>query len=254
MLLRAKEAAEDAGYTVLHMYVDGLWIKHTEDSAAHIRHVLNEIMARTGLPITLEGIYRFIAFLPSQLDERVPVANRYYGVFKDSSLKVRGIEARRHDTPPFIARAQLDILRCLAAATPDELPETYLHGVVGLLRERLADLRDGRIELAHLLVTQRVSRTADEYKVSSPAARAIKQLEFEGKHLRPGQYIRFLYTRGEPGVYAWNCSTPPDPKTVNTKRYGDLLFRAAGSVLQPLVDEAVLRQWVLDGIRQLPLS
>ena len=27
MLLRAKEAAEDLGFTVLHMYVDGLWVK-----------------------------------------------------------------------------------------------------------------------------------------------------------------------------------------------------------------------------------
>jgi DNA polymerase II len=26
-LLRAKEAAEDMGFTVLHMYVDGLWVQ-----------------------------------------------------------------------------------------------------------------------------------------------------------------------------------------------------------------------------------
>lgn len=82
-LLRAKEAAEDLGYEVLHMYVDGLWVKkpgvrHNEQ----VRPLLDEITVRTGLPIALEGIYRWVAFLPSRLDARVPVANRYFGVFQ----------------------------------------------------------------------------------------------------------------------------------------------------------------------------
>jgi DNA polymerase-2 len=43
-LLRAKEAAEDLGYEVLHMYVDGLWVKkpgvrHNEQ----VRPLLDEI-------------------------------------------------------------------------------------------------------------------------------------------------------------------------------------------------------------------
>lgn len=253
MLLQAKEAAEDAGYSVLHMYVDGLWIKHKDGSAANIQAVLNEIMTRTGLPIALEGIHRYIAFLPSRLDERVPVANRYYGVFQDGSLKLRGIEARRHDTPPFIAQVQIEILQHLARAAPDQLPESYLRGVVVLLRRRLADLESGQIEAASLLVTQRVSRAGREYQVSSPAARAIKQLDSEGKELRAGQYVQFLYTCGEPGVYAWNQFAPPDPKALDLKRYGDLLLRAAGSVLQPLIDEVSLRHWVLNGIHQLTL-
>ena len=28
----------------------------------------------------------------------MPVPNRYFGVFEDGTLKVRGIEERRHDT------------------------------------------------------------------------------------------------------------------------------------------------------------
>ncbi len=34
-LLRAKEAAEDLGFTVLHMYVDGLWVK--KDGASQVQ-------------------------------------------------------------------------------------------------------------------------------------------------------------------------------------------------------------------------
>lgn len=253
MLLRAKEAAEDAGYEIVHMYVDGLWIKQSEDAAADIQTVLATVTARTCLPIVLEGIYRFVAFLPSQLNQDVPVANRYYGVFRDGSLKVRGIEARRHDTPPFVAQTQLDLLKQLSQVTPSQLPEAYLRAVVKLLRQRLDALCTGQVELAQLLVTQGVSRAVEEYKVASPVARAMRQLAAEGKVLKPGQHIRFLYTRGEPGVYAWDLATLPDPQIVDTKRYSDLLLRAAGSVLQPLIDEATLRDWVLQGIQQLPL-
>ena len=94
-------------------------------------------------PIALEGIYRWVAFLPSRMDERVPVANRYFGVFRDGSFKVRGIEARRHDTPPFIAAAQLRLLETLAAA--DGPPADQLPAAVALLRDWLADLRAGRV-------------------------------------------------------------------------------------------------------------
>jgi DNA polymerase-2 len=254
MLLRAKEAAEDAGYCVLHMYVDGLWVKHEEGNEITIGEVLDEITARTGLPISLEGIYRFVAFLPSRLDERVPVPNRYYGIFQDGSLKMRGIETRRHDTPPFVARVQKEILQQLANANSDRPLETQLPGIVDVLRQRLDELHSGKIEVTDLLVTHRVSRTSEEYKASSPAARAMQQLQAVGKQLRPGQSIRFLYMQGKPGVHAWNLPTPPNLNSIDTHRYSTLLIRAASSILQPFIEETRLRSWVLGEAEQLPLK
>ena len=57
----------------------------------------------------------------------MPVANRYFGVFQDGSLKLRGLEARRGDTPPWIARRQIALIEALAklpgeAAGPGCLP------------------------------------------------------------------------------------------------------------------------------------
>jgi DNA polymerase II len=63
-LLRAKEAAEDMGFTVLHLYVDGLWVAALSiPSSADLQPLMEEILARTGLPIALEGIYKWVAFL-----------------------------------------------------------------------------------------------------------------------------------------------------------------------------------------------
>jgi DNA polymerase elongation subunit (family B) len=246
-LLRAKEAAEDCGGEVLHMYVDGLWVQLPGvTEKAGLQALLVEVSRRTGLPVSLEGIYRWVAFLPSRVDPRRPVANRYFGVFQDGEIKVRGIEARRQDTPPFIARTQMEVLEILAGAPgaeelPGELPQA-----LALLRRQLRQLRLGRAPLEELLVTQKLSRELGEYRVPSPVARAAAQLEAAGKPTRPGQYIRFLYTRGKPGVHAWDRPTPPDPAALDTARYTELLLRAASTVLGPLgADEATLRDWLL---------
>ncbi|MBP7044658.1 MAG: hypothetical protein KBE23_18030 [Chloroflexi bacterium] len=253
-LLRAKEAAEDLGYTVLHMYVDGLWVQRPDLSGGgSVQPLLDEIVQRTGLPIALEGIYRWVAFLPSRLDERVPIANRYFGAFVDGRLKTRGIAARRHDTAPFVAETQLAILQRLAAVPDGQPLASALPDVLALLRQRAHALRGGRIPAAQLLVSQRLSRTLDEYRTPSPAARAAAQLAAVGKERRPGQRIRFVYTRGEPGVCAWDLpEVVLETAVIDAPRYLDLLARAAHAILQPLgVDEQMLRDWLRGDAYQL---
>lgn len=245
-LLRAKEAAEDLGFTVLHLYVDGMWIaKPGASQVIDFQPVLDSISARTGLPIALEGVYRWLAFLASRMDARVPVANRYFGVFQDGRVKVRGIEARRRDTPPFIARMQADMLKILAQVSRDESVDLHLPRLLTLLRGQLAALRDGRLPLEQLLVAQKLSRALDEFRTPSPVARAAAQLQAAGKTTSPGERVRFLYTRGEPGVHAWNLPNPPDPANIDTDRYSELLLRAAATILEPFgVSEQLLGQWL----------
>jgi DNA polymerase-2 len=255
VLLLAKEAAEAQGCTVLHLYVDGLWVSRPGASrVADFQPLLDEIAARSGLPIALDGIYRWVAFLPSRRNERIPVANRYFGVFQDGSLKVRGIEARREDTPPFIVQTQMEMLEILAQAPDaDALPD-YLPMALARLRRSLNDLNTGRLALEDCLVTQKVSRTLEEFRTPSPAAVALAQLQAAGKSLRPGQRIRFLYLRGEPRVQAWDTPDLPPVAALDTARYRTLLLRAASTILQPLgMDETLLRDWMSDRAVALPL-
>jgi DNA polymerase-2 len=242
-LLRAKEAAEDLGFTVLHLYVDGLWVKQAGvKEPADFEPLLEAIAERTGLPIALDGVYRWVAFLPSRVDARLPVANRYFGVFQDNSLKVRGIEARRRDAPEFVAGVQMQILKLLARPQEASGWPQALEQAIRLLRRRLAALRLGQVPLAALVVHQRLSRSLEEYRTPSPAARAAAQLQAVGKQTRPGQRVAFIYLRGAPGVHAWNLPQAPDPAAVDVERYAELLLRAAGAVLGPFgLGEGLLR-------------
>ncbi len=227
-LLRAKEAAESLGYEVLHMYVDGLWVQR--EDMTDINSLLEEVRARSGLPVALDGIYRWVVFLPSRVNERRSVANRYFGVFQSGEIKVRGIAARRRDTAAWIGKVQMELLEILAQGAE---PREALPGATAWLHRCLGELRAGHIPPAQLLLAQRLTREIEDYRSPSPAARAAGQLKEAGKIIKPGQRVRFLYTLGKPGVYAWDLPVKPDLSALDLLRYRELLLRAAAEVLGP---------------------
>ena len=241
ILLQAKEAAEELGFAVLHLYVDGIWInKEGCKSVKDFDALLAAIHERTGLPIALDGIFRWIAFLPSKQDARISVANRYFGVFQDGSTKERGIELRRQDTPLFVAKAQRKILNILAQAEDARGLPFYLPKIRALVDERLNALRNGRVPLEDLIVRQRLSRELDEYRTPSPAARAAAQLKEIGRNLRPGQSVRLLFMRGESNVRAWDLPEAPNPAEIDLVYYRKLLLEAVNTILEPIQESEKL--------------
>lgn len=255
-LLVAKETAEDLGFRVLHLYVDGMWVqKDGCETPGDFLPLLNEIVDRTSLPIALDCIYHWVAFLPARQDRRLSVPNRYFGVRQDGSVTVRGIEIRTHDTAPYLARTQeklLDILK--SAATLSELQQRRPQALQFIL-ECYQRLRQGKVSMADLVVHKRMGKELDAYRVRSPVALAARQLQEIGEPVRLGQRVPYVYTLGSPRVCAWHASIPLDPCMVDYPYYGELLVRAAATVLQPLdIDEKSLREYLLhDGIIQVPL-
>jgi DNA polymerase-2 len=215
--------------------VDGLWV-HKEGckTPADFQALLAEVTDRTGLPISMDGVYRWVVFLPSRVDERVPVANRYFGVFQDGSIKVRGIEARRRDTAPFISETQMAIMEILARAEDADGLKEVLPKAQAFVQKQMTALRLMRVPMEKLLVAQKLSRELGEYSSPSPAAQAVWQMQAAGKVVRPGQRVRFLYTLGKPGVSAWDVPAQPDIRSIDVARYRVLLQRAVETVLAPI--------------------
>ena len=256
-LLRAKETAEDMGFTVLHLYVDGIWVKKEGCSQPDdFLPLLNEIVDQTSLPIALDCIYRWVAFLTSKQDSHMTVPNRYFGAKQDGSSTVRGIEIRRHDTPAYITRMQEDLLGIFETAANVRELRDLLPRALTLVQERYKSLRAGKVRLADLVVHKRMSKELSAYRVRSVAAIAAQQLEDIGQPIRLGQRVPLVYTLGKPGAIAWHEHIPLDPRSVNYAYYCELLIRAAGAIMQPLqMDEAAIRDYMAtDGVTQIPIK
>ncbi len=244
VLLQAKELVEEAGFRVLHLYVDGLWIQKAGAGQADYDRLLKQIQTQTGLRVALEGVYNWLAFLPSRTEPRVAVANRYFGAYKDGSVKVRGIEARRHDTPPFIKNTQLEMLALLSRAQGVDGFRATVPRVVAHAQEKLGALRSGEIPTKDLVVTHRLSREPKEYRVLTPAARVALQLTRAGVELSPGEMMRFVYVPGPEKVRAWEGGLKE--QAYDVEAYVELLTRAVESVLAPVgVDRSTIELWLL---------
>jgi DNA polymerase-2 len=250
VILMAKETAEELGFEVLQIFVDAIWVKKTGAKYnADFIELQEAIAKRTGLGINLDGVYRWIAFLPSRLDARVPVANRYFGCFRDNEIKVRGIEMRRKDTTPWVKEVQKKMIETLAESYNIESLQVQLKKAFEIFRASLSALRSGQVPIEKLVVATKISKKLEVYKSTSPGVRAARMLlEKTGKRTTPGQRIRYLFVKGEPGVYPWECPPPSGQYQIDIEKYIELLARAGSSIFLPFgVKEAELKKWAHSG-------
>ena len=98
ILVRTKDIAEDMGFTVLHGIVDCLWVQ-----GPAVEGLKQRVENETGIITEIEH-FTWIVFLP--MNDGWGAYNRYFGRLKDGSVKVRGIAARRHDTPGVVRSMQ----------------------------------------------------------------------------------------------------------------------------------------------------
>src|SRR3989442_4533167 len=116
VLKQAVAIAEAHGFRLVHGIVDSMWLKKPSATAEEYEELCSEISRELNLPISFECIYKWVVFLNSKIDPRVPVLNRYYGIFQDGTLKVRGIDLRRHDTPGIVRQCQEEMLGVFSEA------------------------------------------------------------------------------------------------------------------------------------------
>jgi DNA polymerase-2 len=208
-LLSAKECVEEAGFLVLHGLTDSLWIQGKGITPERVGALQEKIYQRTGVPISLEGIYDWIAFLPSKIQPERPVANRYFGLFTNGTVKIRGIDCCRRDTPEFIKRAQKDLLLFLATVKDRPSLEQKIPAFLDLAGEYVRSLKEGRVDPRDLVIKRRIGQPLEDYRANTPTATVLQQLESVGLTLYPGQQVGYV-VRERPSPYSTEQGLLPD--------------------------------------------
>lgn len=231
---RAMHIAEDAGFEVVHGIVDSLWLKKENASLEDYSRLCDVITAEIGVPISFEGRYKWIVFLPSKLHPRVSVLNRYLGTMENGKIKVRGLEVRKRDTSGFIFDAQTDMINVLAKANNstelyNQIPEALQ--VMQTYRQRLLD---GEVPLADLVITKHMSKQPNHYKQQVSQVIVAKQLAKEGVDLPAGSNTRFLFTAARHKRFDRRVKAAElIEKNMNpdTKKYLLLLYESTANLL-----------------------
>jgi DNA polymerase elongation subunit (family B) len=235
ILVDTARIAERRGYEVIHGVVDSLWLRREGANEADYLELKKEVEEETGFPLSFEGIYKWVVFLPSKVDAGLPVLNRYFGAYRTGELKVRGIEARRHDTPLFFKRCQMEILTILAKADSVGEARGMLPQCMDVFLRYAHALGNHEVPAEELTFSVNISKAPEEYVNRTVQASAVKQLVGEGVELHAGEGIRYVIND-----YRSNGSrraTPADflgeDSGYDHGRYIELLADACASVLQP---------------------
>jgi len=237
ILLQTVRMAESQGFKILHAIVDSIWIQKKNVVDNDYESLKTEIENKTGFPISFEGIYKWIVFVPSKSNTILPVSNRYFGVFEDGTVKMRGIEARRHDTAEFFSNVQQGILNIMSEANSIKEVRDLMPKVRKFFQIHLELLRYKKVPINDLVLTKRISKDVDGYKNRNTVELdALLQLKHAGKSLKSGQILKYVLT----DYYRKNSRKRSVPvelinsKTVyDAKRYCELLAETSNSVTEP---------------------
>jgi DNA polymerase-2 len=241
VLIRTMRIAERHGFKVLHAIVDSIWIqkRNTQNHANQDDYNIlkKDIEKESGFDIAFEGIYKWIAFVPSKSSDIVGVPNRYFGVFEDGTLKLRGIEARRHDTPVFFSNYQQLVLNMMAEADNINDVKLMFPEIRYMFEKYSMLLKQRKVPLNELAFTKRTSKAFDEYEDRNTVENnALSNLREEGKSLRAGEILKYVitdyYLKGSK-----NRSMPMELANSQTKydvkRYCEVLEEVTNTVTEP---------------------
>jgi len=192
IILTAKEIAESRGYTLLHAIVDCVWLKKPGATQDDYEELAREISTRVGIDISLEGMYNWILFPASKTDSQITTANHYVGWYRHGDIKMRGIEARRRDTPKFIKNMQKAMLDKMSGAKNVEEVSVLVPEMLDIARNFISLLQSGRANPMELVLKRHITHEADEYRTNSISAVVSKMIEAMGVHLSAGESIEFI--------------------------------------------------------------
>jgi len=196
-LMRSAEISESHGCKIIHGIVDSIWLKDTENRTPEAfeevtKEIANEITKSVGIPMSWDGRYNVISFLPSKAEPDIPALSHYWGIKSDGEVKVRGIEVRRRDIPKIVKDAQYAFIDVFQGATTTEEFMRRMPKAKKILYHYIDKIETGKITREELTIRQRVSRKPSQYKVNSYQAVAARQLERSGEVVTPGKNVRYI--------------------------------------------------------------
>ncbi len=149
---------------------------------------------------------------------------------------MRGIEARRRDTPQFIRDAQLDMITVLSQASNAQEFKEKISDSLEVLQGYVENLVDREVPNHQLIIAKQLSKDPDNYAHNVLQAIAAQQLMREGTRISAGQTVRYLITDADntkPNRRVQAAELTTDATRYDVKKYSDLLFSAASNILSP---------------------
>lgn len=235
-ILRAKEIAEEQGFTLVHAIVDCVWLKKQGATKDDYELLSNQIEKEVGIKLSFEGIYKWILFPSSKMDDELSTATKYVGMYDHDEMKIRGLEVRRRDTTEYVRKMQHEMLEMMGRARGIKELEYMIPELLAILKNYVQELHRGNVNPFDLVIKRHITKDPFEYANRSISAIVSQTLAESGVKLSPGESIQYIIT---------DASGKRDPMKAkplalyalddgyDAIKYADMCFDAAQTLLQP---------------------
>ena len=144
--------------------------------------------------------------------------NRYYGRLIDGTMKIRGISARRGDTPAWIQSVQSGMLDLMGTASS----RRELHAISGQVRDLYQAAAEGlhTADPREMAIHRQVSRL--KYSRSCPESSAVNACRAAGICVSPGMEIGYVISDAR----TWKVELAWEATGFDVAYYRTLLDRA----------------------------
>jgi DNA polymerase elongation subunit (family B) len=234
-MVKALGVAQRRGYEVVYGPFDSLFVKHPEATADDFRELAAEISRETELPMGMERHFRYLVLLNKTTDPLTTAANHYYGKLTDGLMFYRGIEVRRHDTPPYIHGVQEKMIKALLK--PDDPGRVLLEGLAEARRlagEAINKLKRGEVDPRMLVISKRLRRDLDDYSANQPhiVAAMLGEMEEMSRYILVNTKNTNPFMRVMP-----EHMIDQDHRAYDRRKYASMMRRAAWNILRPFIPE-----------------
>ncbi len=185
------QKAAELGLFVLYGDTDSLFIWHPERGA--LKELQDYVEEKFGLDLEVDKVYRFVTFSG--------LKKNYIGVYEDGTVDVKGLVAKKRNTPEFLKKEFSDILKIIGSIENAEGFIKARREIVERLRGVYRKLRDLEYNLDELAVKMALNKPIEAYTKNTPQhVKAARQLVAAGVQVLPGDVISFVKVRGREGV------------------------------------------------------
>ena len=223
------------GFEVLYGNTDSIFVKRYDTTQEDYEELSKIIEKETCLPIALDNHYKFIVFMKQKTHPNMEAMNHFFGKLINGEFNSRGIDLRRRDCPVFLKEFQRKLIEIFFdAENPQEIIESQVAKAKAFIRDTYRQIMRGDVDLDKLVVSKRVQRDLNTYKVMLPHVVAARHLVQQGKIITKGDTVDFVYVNanhGNPFRRVLPVAMGSACGYYDHEKYGNMVLDAAETVL-----------------------
>jgi DNA polymerase I len=187
--MEAEKRAEEAGFKVLYMDTDSLFLllgdKKKEDALEFLKKFNSSLPGK--MELELEDFYTRGVFVGKKTGEEKGAKKKYALLGEDGKVKIRGFELVRRDWSSVARETQRKVLEAI-------LKDGSKEKAIGIVKEVVARLREGKVPLEEVVIYTQLKKSPGNYDIVSPELSAAKKGIERGKKIGQGSVVGYVIT------------------------------------------------------------